>query len=228
MQWIQNCQEFWNRDAQYRRNLHWEHRGSPRGRYPCHRGRARGHLRGRRRRNQQSTRKPQTDKGKGATPSVHSRIVFASDGETYPKGIPFPAKLDKGKSAVNISDVDKDTDVDLNEEYFEEGNNDMVGTISIIPIEYLGKYEGDPEDDYDMDAEEAFSFIRYEDELGYFLRPSEKQKSHLLPLHITSTMSGIKVNKVLIDGGAAISFLPERMLMKVANILMIWFPPILL
>ncbi|RYR24865.1 hypothetical protein Ahy_B02g058420 [Arachis hypogaea] len=28
-------------------------------------------------------------------------------------------------------------------------------------------------------------------------------------------MSGIKVNKVLIDGGAAISLLPKRMLMKV-------------
>ncbi|KAL1321521.1 hypothetical protein AAHE18_14G133100 [Arachis hypogaea] len=39
--------------------------------------------------------------------------------------------------------------------------------------------------------------------------------SHLLPLHISTTLSGIKVNKVLIDGGVAISLLPERMLMKV-------------
>ncbi|RYR12275.1 hypothetical protein Ahy_B04g069808 isoform A [Arachis hypogaea] len=68
-----------------------------------------------------------------------------------------------------------------------------------------------------MNAEEAFSFIRYEDEPGYFLRPSEKQKSHFRPLHITTTMSGIKVNKVLIDGGATISLLPERMLMKVGK-----------
>ncbi|RYR23851.1 hypothetical protein Ahy_B02g057351 [Arachis hypogaea] len=30
-------------------------------------------------------------------------------------------------------------------------------------------------------------------------------------------MSGIKVNKVLIDGGAAISLLPERILMKVGK-----------
>ncbi|KAL1355464.1 hypothetical protein AAHE18_05G115100 [Arachis hypogaea] len=68
-----------------------------------------------------------------------------------------------------------------------------------------------------MEAEEAFSFIRYEDEPGYFLKPTEKQKSHLRPLHITTTLSGIKVNKVLIDGGAAISLLPERMLMKVGK-----------
>ncbi|RYR59675.1 hypothetical protein Ahy_A05g025593 [Arachis hypogaea] len=80
-----------------------------------------------------------------------------------------------------------------------------------------GEYEGDPEDDYDMDDEEVFSFIRYKDEPGYFLRPSEKQKSHLRSLHITGTMSGIKINKVLIDGRAAISLLPERMLMKVGK-----------
>ncbi|XP_015960134.1 uncharacterized protein LOC107484040 [Arachis duranensis] len=41
--------------------------------------------------------------------------------------------------------------------------------------------------------------------------------SHLHLLHITTTLSGIKVNKVLIDGGAAISLLPERMLMKVGK-----------
>ncbi|RYQ82951.1 hypothetical protein Ahy_B10g101550 [Arachis hypogaea] len=66
-----------------------------------------------------------------------------------------------------------------------------------------------------MQDEEAFSFIRIEDEPGYFSRPTEKQMSHLRPLHITTTLSGIKVNKVLIDGGAAISLLPERMLIKV-------------
>ncbi|KAL1334418.1 hypothetical protein AAHE18_11G175700 [Arachis hypogaea] len=41
--------------------------------------------------------------------------------------------------------------------------------------------------------------------------------SHLRPLHMTTTLSGIKVNKVLIDGGAAIGLLPERMLMKVGK-----------
>ncbi|XP_025650876.1 uncharacterized protein [Arachis hypogaea] len=68
-----------------------------------------------------------------------------------------------------------------------------------------------------MEDEEAFSFIRSEDEPGYFLWPTERHMSHLRPLHITNTLSGIKVNKVLIDGGAAISLLPERMLMKVGK-----------
>ncbi|RYR53705.1 hypothetical protein Ahy_A06g028923 [Arachis hypogaea] len=108
-------------------------------------------------------------------------------------------------------------EAELDEGYFEEGDDEMVGTMSIIPTEPLGEYEGNPEKDYDMDVEETFSFIRYEDEPGYFLRPLEKQKSHLRPLYITTTLSGIKVNKVLIDGGVAISLLPERMLMKVGK-----------
>ncbi|RYQ92329.1 hypothetical protein Ahy_B09g098530 [Arachis hypogaea] len=43
--------------------------------------------------------------------------------------------------------------------------------------------------------------------------------SHLRPLHITTTLSGIRVSKVLIDGGAAISLLPERMLIKVGGVM---------
>ncbi|RYR47090.1 hypothetical protein Ahy_A07g033024 [Arachis hypogaea] len=102
------------------------------------------------------------------TPSVHSSIVFPADGETYPKESFSPVKLDKGKTVVNIPVVDKDNGANLDEEYFKEGDEEMVGTISIIPTEYLGEYEGNPEDDFDMDDEEAFSFIRYEDEPGYF------------------------------------------------------------
>ncbi|RYR65488.1 hypothetical protein Ahy_A03g011418 [Arachis hypogaea] len=90
--------------------------------------------------------------------------------------------------------------------------------INVVELEeYLGEYEGDPEVDYDMEDEEAFSFILIEDESGYFLRPTEKQMSHLRPLHITTTLIRIEVNKVLIDGRAAISLLPERMLMKVGK-----------
>ncbi|RYR51652.1 hypothetical protein Ahy_A06g026626 [Arachis hypogaea] len=125
--------------------------------------------------------------------------------------------MEKGKAIAHSLGVDKGKEVDLDKEYFEEGDDEMFGMISIIPTEYLGEYEGDPEEDYDMEAEEAFSFIQYEDEPGYFLRPSERQKFHLRPLHITTTLSGIKVNKCLIDGGAAISLPPERMLMKVGK-----------
>ncbi|KAL1308632.1 hypothetical protein AAHE18_17G120900 [Arachis hypogaea] len=41
--------------------------------------------------------------------------------------------------------------------------------------------------------------------------------THLRPLHIVAIVNGFKTNKVLIDGGAAISHLPERMLGKVGK-----------
>ncbi|XP_072064413.1 uncharacterized protein [Arachis hypogaea] len=118
---------------------------------------------------------------------------YPSDGETYPKEVPSPAKMEKGKAIAQSSGIDKNKDVDVDEEYFDDGDDDMVGTISIIPIEYLGEYEGDPDEDYDSEDEEVFFFIRIEDELGYFLRPTEKQMSHLCPFHITTTLRGIRM-----------------------------------
>ncbi|RYQ83895.1 hypothetical protein Ahy_B10g102775 [Arachis hypogaea] len=125
--------------------------------------------------------------------------------------------MEKGKTVAQSSRVDKHKDVDVDEEYFDEGDDDMVGTISIIPTEYLGKSESNPDEDYDQEDEGAFSFIRIEDESGYFPRPTERQMSHLLPLYIIAILNGFKINKVLIDGGAAISLLPERMLGKIGK-----------
>ncbi|RYR04414.1 hypothetical protein Ahy_B06g084137 isoform B [Arachis hypogaea] len=163
------------RDALYRHNPQWGHRGPPRNQYSHYRGRTRGYPSSRGgRRNFNQNKKPKVEVSMGATPSVHSQIIFPSDGETCPKEISSPAKMEKGKAVAQSSGVDKGKEVDVDEEYFEEGDDDMIGTILIIPTEYLGEYEGDPEEDYDMEDEEAFSFIRIEDELGYFLWPTEK------------------------------------------------------
>ncbi|RYR01876.1 hypothetical protein Ahy_B06g080737 isoform A [Arachis hypogaea] len=86
-----------------------------------------------------------------------------------------------------------------------------------IPTEYLGEYESNPDEDYDQEDEGAFSFIHIEDEPGFFPRPTERQMSHLRPLHVIAILNGFKINKVLINGGAAISLLPERMLEKVGK-----------
>ncbi|RYR27207.1 hypothetical protein Ahy_B02g061549 isoform A [Arachis hypogaea] len=222
VQWIRNCQEFQRRDHLYRCNPQWGHRALSRNQYASYRGRARGYPRGRGgRRSFNQNKKLQIETGKeaskGATPSVHSRIVFPSDGETYPKEILSPAKMEKGKAVAQSSGIDKHKDVDVDEEYFDEGDDDMVGTISIIPTEYLGECKSNPNEDYDQEDEEAFSFIRIEDEPGLFPRPTERQMSHLRPLHIVAVVNGFKINKVLIDGGAAISLLPERMLGKVGK-----------
>ncbi|RYR77487.1 hypothetical protein Ahy_A01g001980 [Arachis hypogaea] len=83
--------------------------------------------------------------------------------KTYPKEIPSPIKMEKGKAVAQSSGVDKNKDVDVDEEYFDEGDDDMVGTISIIPTEYLGECKSNPDEDYDQEDEVAFSFIRIED-----------------------------------------------------------------
>ncbi|QHO32228.1 uncharacterized protein DS421_8g248050 [Arachis hypogaea] len=106
------------------------------------------------------------------------RMVFPSDGETYPKGVPSPAKGSKGKfvEANLIKPNEKDTNFD--EEYFDEGDEEMVSTISIIPTKYLGEYEKNPSEDYDLEDEEAFAFICEVEEVGCFKRPTEKQRSY--------------------------------------------------
>ncbi|QHN96050.1 uncharacterized protein DS421_18g615050 [Arachis hypogaea] len=161
------------------------HRAPSQNQYSFYRGRARGYPRergGRRSFNQNKKLSIETGKelSKGAMPSVHSRIVFPSDGETYPKEIPSRAKMEKGKAIAQSSRIDKNKDVDVDEEYFDESDDDMVGTISIIPTKYLGEYEGDPNEDYDSEDEEAFSFIRIEDEPG-------KHPDDLVPTNIAVT-----------------------------------------
>ncbi|RYR27118.1 hypothetical protein Ahy_B02g061453 [Arachis hypogaea] len=125
--------------------------------------------------------------------------------------------MEKGKAIAQSSGIDKHKDVDVDEEYFDEGYDDMVGTISIIPTEYHGECKSNPDEDYDQEDEGAFSFIRIEDEPGFFSRPTKRQMSHLRLLHIIVVLNGFKINKVLIDSGAVISLLSERMLGKVGK-----------
>ncbi|RYR50042.1 hypothetical protein Ahy_A07g036589 isoform A [Arachis hypogaea] len=115
--------------------------------------------------------------------------------------VPSPAKMEKGKAVAQSSGIDKHKDFDVDEEYFDEGDDDMVGRISIIPTEYLGECESNSDEDYDQEDEEAFSFIRIEDEPSLFSCPTERQMSHPRPLHIVAIVNGFKINKVLLDFG---------------------------
>ncbi|RYR19629.1 hypothetical protein Ahy_B03g064476 [Arachis hypogaea] len=212
VQWIRNCQEFQRRDHMYRRNPQLGHQAPSQNQYAFYRGRTRGYPRGRGGgRSFNRNKKLQMETGKevkkGKTPSVHSRIVFPSDGETYPKEIPSPAKMEKGKAVAQSSGIDKHKDVDVDEECFDEGDDDM----------YLGECESNSDDDYDQEDEGTFSFILMEDEPGFFPRPTERQMSHLHPFHVIAILNGFKINKVLIDSGAAISLLLERMLGKIGK-----------
>ncbi|RYR10578.1 hypothetical protein Ahy_B05g079013 [Arachis hypogaea] len=165
-QWIRNCQDFQRRDHLYRHNPQWGHQAPFRNQYAYYRGRARGYPRGRGgRRSFNQNKKLQLEAGKevskGVTPSVHSRIVFPSDGKTYPKEITSPEKMEKGKAVAQSSGMIK-----IKMSMLIKRDDDMIGTISIIPTEYLEKCESNPDEDYDQEDEEAFSFIRIEDEPG--------------------------------------------------------------
>ncbi|XP_015953779.1 uncharacterized protein LOC107478145 [Arachis duranensis] len=122
--------------------------------------------------------------------------------------------MEKWKVVAQSSGIDIHKNIDVDEEYFDGGEDDMVGTISIILTEYLGECEVNPDEDYDQEDEETFTFFRIEDEPGFFPHPTERQMSHLRPLQIVAVVNGFKINKVLIDDGVAISLLLEMMLGK--------------
>ncbi|XP_057445025.1 uncharacterized protein LOC130737287 [Lotus japonicus] len=56
-----------------------------------------------------------------------------------------------------------------------------------------------------------------EDERAIFQRPSEHMKSHLKPLFVWAKVEDKGVNKVLVDGGAAINLMPRFMLKKLGK-----------
>ncbi|MCI37438.1 hypothetical protein A2U01_0058662, partial [Trifolium medium] len=53
--------------------------------------------------------------------------------------------------------------------------------------------------------------------MATFERPNEGMKNHLKPLFIQAKINDVGVNKVLIDGGAAVNLMPEFMLNKIGK-----------
>ena len=51
-----------------------------------------------------------------------------------------------------------------------------------------------------------------------FSKPTKEMANHLRPLFITANFGGIPIPKVMVDGGAAINLLPQRLLSKMGRI----------
>ena len=51
----------------------------------------------------------------------------------------------------------------------------------------------------------------------YLLFPDEDMKKHLKPLFIQAKINNVGVNKVLVDGGAAVNLLPQSLLKKIGK-----------
>ena len=56
-----------------------------------------------------------------------------------------------------------------------------------------------------------------EEQQAAFEKPDLGMKSHLKPLFIRAKVNGVVVNKVLIDGGAAVNLMPQSMLPNIGK-----------
>lgn len=56
-----------------------------------------------------------------------------------------------------------------------------------------------------------------EEQNAFFERPNEAVKNHLKPFFIKEKMENIGINKILVDGGAAVNLMPHFMLKKIGK-----------
>jgi hypothetical protein len=98
--------------------------------------------------------------------------------------------------------------------------------VSILPSEF-DRLSGITEDEYDTATKESMDhkpicyYVMNEGEVietdTVFKRPTESMKSHLKPLYIWAKVEDVGINKVLVDGGAAINLMPSILLKKIGK-----------
>ncbi|MCI38536.1 hypothetical protein A2U01_0059764, partial [Trifolium medium] len=102
----------------------------------------------------------------------------------------------------------------------------LVNVVSILPAEYdVWSKVIDGEDEFDSNELALHRPMCYyvlnngclEEKMVTFERPDEGMKSHLKPLFIQAKVNNVGVNKVLIDGGAAVNLMPEFLLRKIGK-----------
>src|ERR1044072_2113111 len=108
----------------------------------------------------------------------------------------------------------------------EEDLNIICNVVSIMPAEF-NRVSEVTEDEYDSVTKESKDnmpicyYVRNEGEVietdAVFKRPTETMKSHLKPLYIWAKVEDMGINKVLIDGGAAINLMPYTLLKKIGK-----------
>ncbi|KAK2422316.1 hypothetical protein QL285_032860 [Trifolium repens] len=107
-----------------------------------------------------------------------------------------------------------------------EPNFDVICVVSILPSEYDVQSEvTELEVDFDQlemaDPKPICYYVMNngctEEQQATFERPDLGMKNHLKPLFIRAKVEGVGVNKVLIDGGAAVNLMPLSMLPKIGK-----------
>jgi len=100
----------------------------------------------------------------------------------------------------------------------------ICNVVSILPTEYdvISKVE-ESEEDYNPEDMEKYKFMCcYVTNFGYvnqqkaiFEKPNGSMRSHIKPLSIQAKVDEVRVNKVLVDGGAAVYLMPQSLLKKI-------------
>ncbi|XP_045802327.1 uncharacterized protein LOC123895902 [Trifolium pratense] len=102
----------------------------------------------------------------------------------------------------------------------------LVNVVSILPAEYdVWSEVTEGEDEFDESELALHKPMCYYvmnngclgEQMANFERPTEGMKNHLKPLFIQAKVNNVGVNKVLIDGGAAVNLMPEFMITKIGK-----------
>ncbi|KAK2449663.1 hypothetical protein QL285_008835 [Trifolium repens] len=107
-----------------------------------------------------------------------------------------------------------------------EPDFDVICVVSILPSEYDVQTEiTELETDFDQlemaDPKPICYYVMnngcIEEQQATFERPDLGMKNHLKPLFIRAKVEGVGINKVLIDGGAAVNLMPLSLLPKIGK-----------
>src|ERR1043165_9961612 len=114
----------------------------------------------------------------------------------------------------------------MTDDFESEGEslfNANCNIVSVLPCEYnqdTEVYAGEETDDDEMAKHRPVCYYvmnngAVEEQNAFFERPDDGMRNHLKPLFIKAKMEQHGVNKVLVDGGAAVNLMPSFMLKKI-------------
>ena len=154
-----------------------------------------------------STNNPKSVTQPGGKPPV-SRKLFSPKKE-----------VEVQKEAVNEEDLMTDDFESEGESFFNANCN----VVSVLPCEFEHNTEvwvGEETDEEEMAKHRPVCYYimnngAVEEQNAFFERPDEGMKNHLKPLFIRAKVEQHGVNKVLVDGGAAVNLMPRFMLKRI-------------
>jgi len=132
----------------------------------------------------------------------------------------------KERLSLPLVKEDPNEDDELGSEYMDlEPNFDVIcNVVYILPTEYgMVSEVDDSEEEFDpknMDEYKPMCYFVTNDgsennRKAIFDQPHDSMKNHLKPLFIQAKVDEISINKVLVDGGAAVNLMPESLLKKI-------------